>query len=116
MADLDTRNKRASALGFARTTRIVFPDPDAVITGQADAQQMAYSYPGILVGASVGHFILNDLTTMWSERYQPVIHAAHSVGSAYDDTTMVHADQPTARPYALTDLNTAYALYIATIF
>lgn len=49
MANLDSRNKRSSAIGFANPWHWgVGPTPDGVITGQADRQQLAYSYPGIL--------------------------------------------------------------------
>lgn len=56
MADLDSRNKRASALllglGFGR----VWPNPDGDLTTQSKRQHMALSYAGIL-GAAVIQFI-----------------------------------------------------------
>lgn len=48
---VDTRNKRASCLGFANPPFAVFPNPDGDISTQADRQHMAYAYPGILVDA-----------------------------------------------------------------
>ncbi len=51
MADLDTRNKRGSAIGYKAFGRQIFPNPDADITGQADRQQIAAEYPGILAAA-----------------------------------------------------------------
>lgn len=46
---VDTRNKRASCIGFLAPARIVFPNPDASLATQADRQHICYSYPGILV-------------------------------------------------------------------
>lgn len=43
---VDTRNKRASILGFVLASAIVFPNPDGTIDGP-DRQQIAYSYSGI---------------------------------------------------------------------
>lgn len=43
---MDTRNKRASALGIALAFRLALPAPDATID-QADRQDVAYSYAGI---------------------------------------------------------------------
>lgn len=45
---VDTRNRRASVLGFALAALAILPAPDATIDA-ADQQQLAYSYPGILV-------------------------------------------------------------------
>lgn len=50
---VDTRNKRASCLGHAQPWRVVLPNPDAAAEDQADRQQLAYCYPGILAGAPV---------------------------------------------------------------
>jgi hypothetical protein len=44
---MDTRNKRASALGIALAFRIVFPNPDGSLAASADRQQSAYCYAGI---------------------------------------------------------------------
>lgn len=49
---LDSRNKRASALGFALAALVVLPAPDATIN-QGDRQQVAFSYAGILAGAAI---------------------------------------------------------------
>jgi hypothetical protein len=43
---VDTRNKRASIIGYALPMG-VFPNPDGTID-QADRQQIAFLYPGIL--------------------------------------------------------------------
>lgn len=43
---IDTRNKRASVLGFALAALVVLPAPDAVID-QADRQHVTFSYAGI---------------------------------------------------------------------
>ena len=43
---VDTRNKRASVLGFVFPLTLILPAPDAAIV-QADRQHVAYSYSGI---------------------------------------------------------------------
>lgn len=43
---MDTRNKRASAIGIGLAFRLVLPLPDAVVD-QIDRPQVAYSYVGI---------------------------------------------------------------------
>jgi hypothetical protein len=47
---MDTRNKRASALGFALAALVILPAPDGAIA-QADRQQVSFSYAGISAGA-----------------------------------------------------------------
>lgn len=53
MADLDTRNKRASAIGFDAIERRVYPNPDGVID-VFDRQQTAGKYAGIDTTVVVG--------------------------------------------------------------
>lgn len=47
---VDTRNKRAAAIGLGRPGLTVWPDPDGSLGNQADRQHMGYAYLGILVG------------------------------------------------------------------
>lgn len=49
---MDTRNKRASALGFALAALVILPAPDATVS-QDDRQQAAFSYSGIAAGAAI---------------------------------------------------------------
>lgn len=49
---MNTANKRASAIGFGLAIRLVLPIPDGTID-QADQQDVAYSYAGILATAPV---------------------------------------------------------------
>ena len=51
---IDTRDRRASCLGIDGAYRIVFPDPDGSLASQADRQQMAGTYPGILASTPSG--------------------------------------------------------------
>lgn len=51
--NLDTRNKRASAIGIDRPSPRVLANPDGSIA-QADRQQLAYKYAGILATAGAG--------------------------------------------------------------
>jgi hypothetical protein len=50
---VDTRNKRASCLGFASPWRVL-PNPDGAV-GQPDRQHVAYSYPGIQADEALGY-------------------------------------------------------------
>lgn len=59
---MNTRNKRASALGFALAALVVLPAPDAAIA-QADKQQVAFSYSGVL--AAPAQQIDVDPTRIW---------------------------------------------------
>ena len=62
---VDTRNKRASCVGFMRANvSPIFPNPDSNIANQADRQHMAYSYPGILVSGAVGQVLRRLLMGM----------------------------------------------------
>ena len=118
MAGPNTRDERAATvnlfLGFGR----ILPNADAGGEGAADRQQLALSYPGILAAAVTIPAILEDLTTLWCLTYQPAIHAAHAVGSGYDDTTMARANLDTAvLGYdGENDLNTALAKYIEATY
>ncbi len=49
---MNTANKRASAIGIALAVRLVLPVPDGTID-QADRQQVAYSYAGILANPAI---------------------------------------------------------------
>jgi len=51
---VDTRNKRASVLGFARgMIAPVWPNPDGALNNEPDREHITYGYPGILAaGAS----------------------------------------------------------------
>ena len=62
MPDLDTRNKRASEINLDFSWNHVYPNPDGTI-GQADRQQTAYKYPGILA-ASLSTAVNNIYRTM----------------------------------------------------
>ncbi len=45
---INTRNRRASCIGYGTPQRAVFPVPDSSLANQGDRQQMAHLYPGIL--------------------------------------------------------------------
>lgn len=59
---LDTRNKRASAIGIDSPWLRVWPNPDGAFD-QADRQQIAGKYSGILAGTAVVIAWFNGLTT-----------------------------------------------------
>ena len=54
MADLDSRNKRASGLGIDLTWLHVYPNPDNDIDTVNDRQHSAYKYSGISSSAGGG--------------------------------------------------------------
>jgi hypothetical protein len=47
---IDTRNRRASVIGYKLPMGRVFPNPDGSLTAP-DRQQLTGEYPGIAVGA-----------------------------------------------------------------
>ena len=44
---IDSRNKRASCLGVGLPSRVVYPNPDGILSDAGDREQMAYAYRGI---------------------------------------------------------------------
>lgn len=48
---VDTRNKRASAIGFVLPSRVVYPNPSGSLATAALRVQIAYSYAGIVPAA-----------------------------------------------------------------
>ena len=48
MPDLDSQNKRASAIGIDEPWNHVYPNPDGSLANANDRQQMAYKYAGTL--------------------------------------------------------------------
>lgn len=59
---IDTRNKRGSVLGIDLSFLHIWPNPDGALN-QADRQQIAFKYSGILAGGSVVIAWFNGLTT-----------------------------------------------------
>lgn len=60
MANLDTRNKRGSAIGIDFPSVHVYPNPDGTID-QLDRQQISFKYAGIAADAPiVGGEVLQD--------------------------------------------------------
>lgn len=62
MANLDTRAKRASAIGIDSPMLHLWPLADGTIA-QGDRQQTAFKYSGILAGAAAAIVWFNGLTT-----------------------------------------------------
>ncbi len=58
---MDSRNKRASALGFALAALVILPAPDATVI-QGDRQQVAFSYAGINAGVAIAAADEGDAT------------------------------------------------------
>jgi hypothetical protein len=58
---IDTRNRRASCIGYSAPQRAVFPNPDGSLANQGDRQQSAYLYPGILAGEPVSTGVGMDI-------------------------------------------------------
>lgn len=57
---IDTRDKRASVIGFSRPSGMTLPNPDGGLN-QGDRQQVAYSYRGIAAAAPGGATIAAQL-------------------------------------------------------
>lgn len=65
---INTRNKRASAIGLAFTALSILPAPDGAVS-QADRQQVAYTYAGL----SAGQLIVYDFITFTGETLTPAL-------------------------------------------
>ena len=112
MADLDTQNKRGSALGFNTPGYTVFPNPDGAIAAQADRQQSAYTYPGILATAQTAPAFFGDLTTLFCGY---MIEIRNDNPTRNDTDTLIAQAQPSVRQNTSSpdDLNTAYAEFLS---
>lgn len=55
---VDTRDKRASAIGIIGPSRLVLPNPDGAALNAGDRQHVAFSYRGTAAGAPVITFDL----------------------------------------------------------
>lgn len=53
---LSSRDRRASAIGILKPYSVVLPNPDAILEDQADRQQLALVYRGILASAYLPAF------------------------------------------------------------
>lgn len=62
MANLDTRSKRASSVGLLLPFLAVPPLPDGTL-GAGDRQHIAFSYSGILAGATAALAFVLDVNT-----------------------------------------------------
>lgn len=81
MADLDTASKRISSVGLMGSI-LALPLPDATL-GQGDRQHIAWSYSGILAGASaVLEFVL-DMNT----RIKSYLISLYTLDDATADNT-----------------------------
>lgn len=110
---IDTRNERAGAIGYALPFLLLTPDPDAGAEDQADRQQLAYLFPGILAGSIVQATILGDLTTLFTSEYVVELKAA-SV-NALDVDTLVENDWATVQAtFTDDDRNTLYSIYLSS--
>lgn len=83
---MDTRNKRASALGIALAFRIVFPNPDGAIDTSAERQQSAYSYAGISAAAITTFSTFCDTTLTDTNE-------ARTVADTNEDRTITNTNE-----------------------
>jgi len=63
MADLDSRSKRASAIGIDLTFLHLLPNPDSTID-QGDRQHNAFKYSGINASAPAANTFVPRLTLL----------------------------------------------------
>jgi hypothetical protein len=109
---LTTRDNRAAAVVTFLPFGRIYPNPDAAAETDLDREQTAMAYRLAASAVSIPA-TLNDLTTIWCQDYQPVIHAT----DPGDDATLVALDRGNAFAYDNEDdMNTAYAKYISTEF
>lgn len=72
---MNTRDKRASVLGFGLAALLVLPEPGTL--DQGDRQQTAYSYRGVLAGAAV--IITGDEVTTENAIFRRTVTSALAV-------------------------------------
>jgi hypothetical protein len=60
---IDTRDKRASAIGVANIFRMLLPNPDPEAETQGDRQQMSFVYRGIAIFFAANGAILAVIRT-----------------------------------------------------
>lgn len=65
---VDDRDKRASAIGIGQPTVPILPNPDADDESQADRQQLAYAYAGILAGLPQD---TDEVADAWAGPWRP---------------------------------------------
>jgi hypothetical protein len=88
---VDTREKRAGAVYVGLPWRGQLPLPDGAIA-QADRQQVAYMYPGILATASTALYEAIDITVPFENRTFAVTDDGRMVIVSAEDRTFVVRD------------------------
>ena len=113
---LTTRDNRAAAIVTFLPIGRVFPNPDAAAETDLDRQQIAQSYRLTATAVSIPA-ILGDLTWLWTQVYQPAIHASGGAARLDDAGQLAIDIDANALGYdSEQDLNTALAKYIDTEF
>ena len=90
---VDTRNKRASAIGVGLSVALLLPLADGTV-GQADRQQTAYQYSGI--AAAVSQIVVVEI----AGSYEPTAQIAGSseptvaVRGSYEPTVTISGEFP----------------------
>jgi hypothetical protein len=110
---VNTADKRASAILLALPFRSLLPLPDAPAEDQADRQQVAGLYRGILADAAAVVTEFEDLTTVFVPHLWDTLYD----GTPTDDVnTLLARDIPVVRADADSvqqDLNTDYVRYLS---
>ena len=74
---IDTRDRRASAIGVLKPYSFVLPNPDVLAEDQSNRQQLAFVYCGILASAFMPAFATTF--TFASARIEPAMRASPMV-------------------------------------
>lgn len=113
MADLDTREKRASGIHVGQPWRGLLPLPDAPAEDQGDRQQMAGLYRAILAGVVTAPTFFGDLTTLFCAYMADI---RNNNPTRRDTETLIAHDLPAIRaahPGDVDDANTLYAVHLS---
>ncbi len=87
---LNTRNRRASAIGFLHPSVRVFPNPDGSLAAQEDRQQISWAYVGILILPPRNVTVLsvsrrNEPPPISVAIYPPIGHPRHGSRMDWED-------------------------------
>ena len=91
---MDTRDKRASAIGLIYGLALVLPNPDGLAFSQGDRMQVAFSYRGIATAAAEpadGEIVYVEAV----DRTVLVAAVDHTISVEFNDRTILAEPRPT---------------------
>lgn len=100
---IDTRDRRASAIGVLKPYSFVLPNPDVLAEDQADRQQLTLVYRGILSSAYLPAFPTQfTYAAAWIE---PAMKTMPSIQALLAGSEIIIASRIDASPSAAPSLN-----------